>query len=194
MPADSLREASSMPNLDSQTLLLLFVAITGLAVLLQAIILFAIYISVRHAARVIREDTESLRSAVMPIIYNTRDLLTNSRDLLAQVTPKVEAAVDDLAAAASGLRLKTYEIQVAADKIVERVQRQSDRIDGMFSNALDSVDRAGVFVAEVVAKPVRQVAALLASVKAVVGSLRTPVRSVRSTNNARPESDQESFL
>jgi hypothetical protein len=42
----------------------------------------------------------------------------------------------------------------------------------MFSNLLDTVDRAGGFVTEVVSKPVRQVSGVLRAAKAVVESLR----------------------
>ena len=57
-----------MPKLDNETILLAFVAVTGLAVLLQALILLAILVSVRKAARSIKEELEDLRSAAMPVI------------------------------------------------------------------------------------------------------------------------------
>ena len=40
-----------MPNLDTQTIVLAVVAVTALAVMLQAIIMLAIFIAVRKAAR-----------------------------------------------------------------------------------------------------------------------------------------------
>jgi hypothetical protein len=67
-----------MPIPDNQTLLLAFVALTGLAVLLQAIILLAIFITLRKAVRSVREESEKLRSSLMPIIYETRDILVGT--------------------------------------------------------------------------------------------------------------------
>ena len=69
--ASELREINPMPHLDNETLLLAFVAVTGLAVLLQAIILLAIFITVRKTAITLRDEAEDLRSSVLPIIYNT---------------------------------------------------------------------------------------------------------------------------
>ena len=61
-----------MPNLDNQTIQLIFIAVTALAVLLQAIILLAIFVTVRKAARSVREEVEDLRSSIMPIVDTTR--------------------------------------------------------------------------------------------------------------------------
>ena len=41
-----------MPNANHETLLLVFVALTGLAVLLQALVLLAIYLALRKTAAV----------------------------------------------------------------------------------------------------------------------------------------------
>ena len=187
-----------MPKLDNDTFLLAFVAVTGLAVLLQAIILLAIFVTVRKAFRSIREEVEDLRSSVMPVIYNTRDLLTTSREFLAdarelvtRVSPKIEAAATDLAEITHGLRVQSAEIQLSALEILDRVRRQSSRLDAMFSSLLDGIDRAGGFVAEVVSRPVRQISGVLACVKAVVGSLRAPETEGQPTHSS---SDRDMFL
>lgn len=154
-----------MPNLDNQTILLAIVAVTALALLLQAIVLLAIFITIRKAARSLREDVEELRSATMPIIYDTRDLLT-------RVTPHVETTVADVAAVAHGLREQTAVVETTARHIIERVRQQSSRVDAMLTSVLDAVDRAGGFLSDAVSKPARQLSGLLASVKAVIESLR----------------------
>jgi methyl-accepting chemotaxis protein len=189
-----------MPKLDNQTILLAFVAVTGLAVLLQAIILLAIFVTMRKAIRSIREESESLRSSIMPVIYDTRDFLASTQGVLAntqdflvnaqgfltnaygvftRVAPKVEAAAADLVEITNVLRTQTAEMQSSATEIMERVRKQSNRLDEMFSNLLDTVDRAGGFVAEAVSKPVRQVSGMLRSVKAIVESLRAPLAQRR---------------
>ena len=54
-----------------------------------------------------------------------------------------------------------------------RVRRQASRLDTLMTNVLDTVDRASNFMADAVAKPMRQFSAILASVKAAIESLRT---------------------
>jgi methyl-accepting chemotaxis protein len=157
-----------MLKLDNQTLLLAFVAVTGVAVLLQTLILFAIYRAISTATRSLGEQVEDLRSAMMPVIYNTRDLF-------ARMTPKLESTVDDLSQIAQGLKVQTAEAQEAIADVLDRMRKQTSRIDEMITGMLSSLDRAGVFVTEVVSKPARQINSVMATVKAVLDSLRMPV-------------------
>jgi methyl-accepting chemotaxis protein len=148
---------------------------------MQAVIMLAMFLTVRKAARSIREQAEELRSSVMPIIYNSRELIT-------RLSPKFEAAAADLAGAANdlaelshSLRVQTADIESAVAGIVDKVDRQSSRLDAMFSSTLDAVDRAGGFVAQAISRPVRQISGVLASAKAIVESLRSS-RVTRRTN------------
>jgi methyl-accepting chemotaxis protein len=173
-----------MLKLDNETLLLAFVAVTGLAVVLQAIILLAIYITVRKAARAVRDEAEDLRSSIMPVIYNTRELF-------ARVAPQIESAATDLAAITSGLRAQSAEMQSSVMEILERVHRQSNRLDTMFSGVLDAIDRAGGFIAEVINRPLRQISGIMATVKAVVDTLR-PAETHRRP--APPAAGEDRFV
>jgi methyl-accepting chemotaxis protein len=175
-----------MPKLDNQTVLIALIAVTGLVALLQAIILLAIFFTVRKAARTLREETGKLHTSLMPVLYEARDTIASARDILtsaqaflagaqgfvSRMTPKIEAAAADLEEMTHGLLVQTGQLQSSAQEILERVRRQGDRLEAMFSSLLDTVDRAGGFVTEVVSKPVRQVSGVLRAAKAVVESLR----------------------
>jgi uncharacterized protein YoxC len=154
-----------MMKLDNNTIMLAFVGVTAIAIVLQTIILLAIFVSVRKAAKGVKDEIEDLRSSMMPIIYNSRDLFT-------RLAPKVEATVDDMSAIVQGLRAQTAEVQFSAIEIMDKVRCQTSRVDHMFTTVLDAVDRAGGFVAETVSRPVRQISGLLSSMKAIIESLR----------------------
>ncbi|MDR3751779.1 MAG: hypothetical protein P4K94_09880 [Terracidiphilus sp.] len=173
-----------MPNFDNQTIQLAIVAATALALLLQTIVLLAILITVRKTASSLKNEMEDLRSSVMPIIYNTRDLLV-------RVTPQVEATVEDLAQMAKGMRVQTEDLQASAREVVERLRAQASRVDSMLSSVLDAVDRTGDFLTEAVNKPVRQISGLLASVKAVVESLRASEFGQHRSNSS---GDDDTFV
>ena len=175
-----------IPKLDQETILLAFACITGLAMLLQTFLLLLMAVAVRKTTKTLREEAETLRTSVMPVLYDARDTLANTQivlssaqefvasaqSVLARVTPKVESATGDLAEIAQGLRVQTAEMQLAALEIMDRVRIQSNRLDEMVTTLLDTMDRAGGFVANAVSAPVRQVSKLLGTVKAVVESLR----------------------
>jgi uncharacterized protein YoxC len=187
-----------MPKLDNQTIELAFIAIIALALLLQAIVLLAIYLVLRKAIGSLREEVADLRSSLMPMVDNTRELIDHTRVLIdhtrhlfARLAPKAETTVSDLARIARGLREQTAEVEFAAKDILERTRRQTDRVDGMTTDALDAVDRAGSFVAETVGRPVRQLAGLLAAAKAIVESLRG---SDREPRHVRFSDDEDTFV
>lgn len=177
-----------MQNLDNQTIMLAIAAVTALALFLQAIVLLAIFITLRKATRTLKEEVEDLRTAAMPIIYNTQELLKH-------VTPKIEETVADVAAVAHGLREQTAHVEITAKEILNRLRQQSSRVDAMFSSTLDSVDRAGVFLADSVSRPARQLSGLLASVKAAIESLRSydpASRHAYSAENLHADSPEAS--
>ena len=175
-----------MPHLDNQTIQLALVAAVALAMLIQAIVLVAALIALRKLAKSIRDEMEDLRSAIMPVIENTRDLIK-------RVTPRIMETTTDLAALTRSLRNQTAEVQAAADEIIGRAQRQARRVDSMLSNVLDAMDRAGSFVADTVAKPMRQLSAFLASAKAVIESLRSTQGPSRADSN-RASGDNDLFV
>lgn len=154
-----------MPNLDQQVILLAILGVVAVALLGQTILLFAIFIVIRKTANSVKEQLEDMRSAAMPIIYNTRELFK-------RVAPRVEDTAADLAAMAHGLRTQTADIQSQASDVLEKIRTQTARLDHMVSSIFDAVDRATNFVTETVAKPVRQLNTILASAKSVVESMR----------------------
>ncbi|MGA9128953.1 MAG: hypothetical protein WB425_12520 [Terracidiphilus sp.] len=178
-----------MPKLSHETILMTFIAVTALAMLLQTILLLVISLAVRKAARAMREEAESLRAAIMPVVYDARDFIASSQTVVAnaqdfiagaqgvfhRVAPKIEASVKDLTEITSSLRKQTADIQSSAQEIMERVRKQSDRVDSMFSSLLNTVDRAGEYVTETVSKPMRQISGVLGTVKSIIESLSGPL-------------------
>jgi methyl-accepting chemotaxis protein len=109
------------------------------------------------------------------ILANAQEFLGNAQTVLTRVTPRIESATTDVVEITRRLREQTAEMQISAQEILEKVRRQSNRMDEMFSALLDTLDHAGGFVAEAVSKPVRQVSSILRSAKAIIESLRSPV-------------------
>ncbi len=175
-----------MPNLDNQTIQLALIAVVVLVVLIQAIVLISALVALRKLAKSILKEIEEMRSAVMPVIENTRNLL-------ARVAPKIEQTTSDLALLTRALRNQTADVQAVADEIIGRAQRQAHRVDTMLSNVLDAVDRAGSFMADTVTKPMRQLSAFLASAKAVIESLRSTQGTSRAEVN-RASGDNDLFV
>jgi len=168
-----------MQYLNNQTIQLALIAIVTLVMLIQTIFVLAALVALRKLSRSIHEEIVDLRFSIMPIIENARDLFE-------RLAPKIEATTEDLAALTRALRDQSADVQSAADEIIARARRQAGRIDTMLSSVLDAVDRAGVFMADTVSKPMRQISAFLASARAVVDSLRSSEAAARAGTNHGP--------
>jgi len=177
-----------MLKLDHDTLLLACFIAIALGILLQTLFLFLALLAMRKAAKSVQEETANLRTAVMPVIFDARDLLVNTQAVLSnaqqflanaqavltRVTPRIESATSDAVEIARRVREQTAEVQASLQEILEKVRNQSERMDRMFSGVLNSLDHAGGFVADAVSMPVRQVSSILRTAKAVIQSLVTP--------------------
>lgn len=175
-----------MAKLDSQTVQLIIVAAVAVTMLLQAVVLLAIFSTLRKAAQSIRQDVEELRTSVLPVIENVKELLV-------QTAPKIEAAAVDLVAMSHNLRKQTADVQVAANGVIERIQHQSLRVDAMLTRVLDAVDRTTGFMTDTVTKPMRQIAGLLASVKAIVETLRSDSPAEHAAED-EPRGEKDMFV
>ena len=168
-----------MVKLDNQTIQIAILALVALALTAQAIIFFALFLVLRKSMQSLTEKIDDTRSSIMPIVDQTKELL-------ASVSPKIADTTADIAALTKSLRSQTGDVQKAATEIIERVRNQASRIDALLATTLDAVDRATGFMSETMSRPMRQLSALVASVKAAVESLRSFEPA------PRPHQDQES--
>jgi len=156
-----------MSHFDPQTIQLVIIAIAGLAVVMQAVVLLAIFLSIKKAASAVQTEVADLRAVVMPV-------LRTAQDFLSRVAPNIESTTADVADLVRGLRDRVAKVESSATEIVERLDRQTARVDTMLTGVLDSLERAGAYVTSAVDKPLRQLAGVLAGIKKMVETLRNP--------------------
>jgi hypothetical protein len=171
-------------TMTNETYLLIFVGLTGFALLVQAIVMLAAFLTMRKSIVSIKGDVEEIRSSVMPI-------LARSRDTLERVTPKIESIATDVADLVQRIKVQSVEVQAVAAEILDRVERQTDRVDNMFTGLMDGVERATIVVTDSVTRPVRQVNAVLAGAKAFLSVLAT---GRRPGDRVEINADQDMFV
>jgi methyl-accepting chemotaxis protein len=170
--------------MNKETLMVIFVGITAVSFAAQAIVVLVACIMMRKAVKAVQTDVQELRTTAMPI-------LAKSRDMLEKVAPKIESVSADVADIASMLKRQTGEFQVVAGDILERVHRQTSRVDNMFTNMADGVEHASNVVVHSVGRPVRQLTAVLAGAKAFLSVLTT---GRRRDQQADVVADQDMFV
>jgi uncharacterized protein YoxC len=170
--------------MDHGTIELVCIAVIAFAVLLQTIILLAVFVGVGKTAKLIKEELEVMRSSVLPALKNTAEVL-------ARVSPKLESTVTDVSELTRLIRKQATEVEGSVEQVLETVRRQTGRVDGMVTSALDALDRASAFATRAVGKPARQISGLLAGIRAAIESLSS---SPRGRHHDDPEDDKDMFI
>jgi len=179
-----------MPNLNVETTQLIIVGAIAVAMLVQAFVLLATFIVMRKSIDRLHQQLDETRSKVTGLLDKVTPLIESAREFLVHTAPKIESAVADIAVVTQKLRAETEDVQVAANELIDRARRQGARMDSMMTKTLDAVERAAIFMTDTVAKPMRQLSAVLASAKAVVESLRSGTSDGRAQQeHANSEQD-----
>lgn len=173
--------------MNNETLLIVlvvFVALTGIALITQAIVMLVAFLAMRKTIVSLHSDVQEMRTSVMP-------LLSMSKDLIEKVAPKVESIATDMADLTQRFREQSADLQATTTEILDRVHRQTARVDTIVTGVIDGIEYATTVVADSVSRPVRQITAMLASAKAFLSVLTTGRRP-----GQQPEvvADQDMFV
>jgi uncharacterized protein YoxC len=171
--------------MNHDTLLLIFVGLTAFALVVQAIVVLTGFLFARKAVKKLQVDVEELRTKVTPI-------LVKSREIMERVSPRIDSISSDVADLSRRVREQGEGFQAAANEMLGRVNRQTDRVDSMFTSVFDSMERAGSAVSDSVSKPVRHVNGMVAAAKAFLNVLTK--NNNAPERKARVSADQDMFV
>ncbi|HXE90680.1 MAG TPA: hypothetical protein VNK82_06930 [Terriglobales bacterium] len=138
----------------TQTLLMLFVAATSIAVVIQMGILIGLFLSVKRTAARIDGLADEIQKRGLP-------LLDGATAILQEVRPNLASITSDLATATATLKEQAGRLDELAEDALDRTRLQVIRADQLVSRALDKVEETTDLMHETVISPVRQLAALV---------------------------------
>jgi hypothetical protein len=162
----------------SQTLLVVFIAVAALSLLLQAASMLAVAIGARKAQKKIMALADDVRLHALPVIMS-------SREVIQDIGPRLKTITANLEVTSTVLRSKSEQVSGLVGDVTTRAQVQAARVDGMVKGTLDQVTYAVHAVEAGIAAPVRQVSGILNGIRAGVEALRKKTPS----DNLNPEDD-----
>lgn len=131
-----------------------FVALTGIAVLLQAGVLVAMYVAMRHSTARMEALATEVKTKVMPTVEHVQEMLT-------EVRPRVKVIAENLEESTTLLKSQVQRVDAAVNDVVDRARLQVIRADELFSRTLDRVEQTTDIVHKTVISPVRQFSGLV---------------------------------
>jgi len=135
----------------------LFIALTGIAVLLQAGVLVAIFVVLKKTSAKMEALAEEVKVKALPTIAQAEAMLTDIR-------PKVEAIAEQVQDSTAMVRDQVERVDAAVNDVVDRARLQIIRADELFTRTLDRVERTSDIVHKTVISPVRQISGLMQGV------------------------------
>jgi len=162
----------------------IWVAVTSLAVLIQAGILVALYVSVRKTSARMEAIATDLHAKTGPILESTQAIVVDSR-------PKIEAITDNLMVASASIKSQVERLDATVSDAVDRTRLQIIRADDLVTRTMDRVEETTDVVHRSVISPVRQMAGLVSGLATGIGAFFG-----RRGNDGRDEAtqDEEMFI
>jgi ABC-type transporter Mla subunit MlaD len=157
-----------------ENLLIIFIVVTSLAVLIQAGVLVALFLSFKKT-----------NDRLKPVIESASALLVESR-------PKLQTITDNLEATTTSLRSQVERLDATMSDVIDRTRLQVIRADELVGRALDRVEETSELVQHSVISPVKQLAGLISGLTVGLDSFFRRGRR-RPDSEGVPE-DEELFI
>jgi len=132
----------------------IFVALTGIAVLLQAGVLLAIYLAMRKSTQHLEELAGDVKTKVMPT-------LTQAQEMINDLRPKIETIVENLRDGTTVLRSEVQRVDAVVNDVIDRARLQVIRADELLGRTMDRVEHTSEIVHRTVVSPVKQISGLV---------------------------------
>lgn len=166
----------------TQTIFIIFTAVTSIGVLIQAGVLLGMYFAVKKTTGEARELSAQLKQHLVPT-------LSAARDVIEDVSPKVKIATSNLVEASNTLRSQAEHINKTVAEVAGMAQTQVSRVDEMATAVLDGLTQATAAVQHGISTPLKQVSGVLHGLRAGIDVLRKKSPSVSAV-----EEDENHFV
>ena len=141
--------------------LTLFIAVTAAAVVLQMLILAAMFFTMRKLSGRVTTLADDLYPRVVPLLEETKKLTRDVQGMLETSRPKVDAILDNASVISATARNQTQKIDVALTTFMDRAKIQAIRADELVSRTFDKVEDTSSKVQNTVTAPFKHLNGVL---------------------------------
>ena len=141
----------------NDNLLIGFNAVTAFAVLLQALIMVALYLAVRKSTAKMEALATEVRSKVLPTMETVQNILVELR-------PKIDIMSTNFLESSTLVRNQLGRIDATLTDALDRTRLQVIRADELLNRTMDKVEETSEIVHKTVISPLRQVNGLMTAI------------------------------
>ena len=144
--------------------LTLFIAITAAAVVIQALILIALYLAVRKTSARMEALAAEVKTKALPTIETAHSVLVDLR-------PKVDQIAANVSQSTAMVRGQMERLDATLSDVIDRTRLQIIRADELVNRTMDRVEETTDMVHRTVVSPLRQINGLVQGLGVGLGFL-----------------------
>ena len=169
--------------------LTIFVFLTGVAVLLQAGVLTAMYLAMRKSGERMEALAAEVKTKLLPTVEQAQSLMVDLR-------PKLQVIADNVEETTSAVRNQVLRVDATVNDVVDRARLQVIRADELLTRTLDRVEQTSDIVHKTVVSPVRQFSGLVQGITVGLEFLFSGrgSKNGRGREERRPVPQDEMFI
>jgi hypothetical protein len=132
----------------------IFVGVTAAAVVIQAGILIALFVTVRKSSSRMEALATEVKGKVMPTVDTAQAMLVDMR-------PKIDTIASNVSETSTVVRGQIERLDATVTDIVDRTRLQVIRADELLNRTMDRIEETTDAVHRTVISPVRQLSGLV---------------------------------
>ncbi|MGC2227739.1 MAG: hypothetical protein WA578_12245 [Candidatus Sulfotelmatobacter sp.] len=166
----------------------IFIAVTAAAVLLQALLLAAMYLAMRKSSERLEALASDVKGKALPALETAQSILSDIR-------PKLQVISDNLQESTILVHAQVERLDATVNDVVDRARLQVIRADELLTRTLDRVERTTDLVQTTVVSPIRQVSGVVQGITAGLEYLLgNRYRRNGGNRDRRPVQQDEMFI
>jgi len=142
-----------------------FIIIAGFAIVIQMVILLAMFLQVQAAIKNFTRIASDLQARIDPILLRTNRILEDSED-------RIRSIMGDAAEVTRVARSQAQKVDRVFTDAVERLRLQIIRADQILTGTLEVIEETGSTIRDKVWEPINRVSAVLKGIKAGIDFIR----------------------
>jgi hypothetical protein len=164
-----------------------FVIVTATAVVLQAIVLIALFLQLRRTAARVEETIADLNTRISPILTRVQLLVDDS-------APRIAGIIADASELTRMARSQAQKVDRILSETLERLRMQLIHIDQVLTGAMEAVEEAGTRLRDTVWGPVVKATALIRGLQAGLEFFRTSRQGREPVEQPAEQQDEGMFI
>jgi hypothetical protein len=163
-----------------------FVIVTAAAIVLQAVVLIALFVQLRRTAARVEQTVADLNNRVSPIISRVQLLVED-------ISPRISGIIADASEVSRLTRGQAQKVDRILNETLERLRLQLIHVDQLLTSAMDGFEELGSRLKQTVWEPVVRANALIRGIKVGIDFFRT-VRQGRVPGESSNEREDKSMF